>query len=100
MMEFFNKALDIQILNKNCEQHDPLRATKTPQTPKQGKNRQKVIREKKVGTSVGPMLIRVFLNLGFGEPMFRTLGSRGFRHFRAFRDFRKIQQSTHLLVAV
>ena len=33
--------------------------------------------------------IRVFLNLGFGEPMFCTLDSRGFRHFRAFRDFRK-----------
>ena len=32
---------------------------------------------------------RVFLNLGFGEPMFCTLDSRGFRHFRAFRDFRE-----------
>ena len=32
---------------------------------------------------------RVFLNLGFGEPMFCTLDPRGFRHFRAFRDFRK-----------
>ena len=32
---------------------------------------------------------RVFLNLGFGEPMFCTLDSRGFCHFRAFRDFRE-----------
>ena len=32
---------------------------------------------------------RVFLNLGFGEPMFCTLDSRGFRHFRGFRDFRQ-----------
>ena len=27
------------------------------------------------------------INLGFGEPMFCTLGSRGFRHCRAFRYF-------------
>ena len=36
-----------------------------------------------------PTLFRIFLNLCFGEPMFCTLDSRGFRHFRAFRDFRK-----------
>ena len=32
---------------------------------------------------------RVFLNLGFGEPMFCTLDSRGFRHLCAFRNFCK-----------
>ena len=32
---------------------------------------------------------RVFLNLGFGEPLFCTLDSRGFRHLRAFRHFCK-----------
>ena len=33
--------------------------------------------------------IRAFLNLGFGEPVFCTPNSRGFRHFRGFRDFRE-----------
>ena len=33
------------------------------------------------------VLSRVFLNRGFGEPMFCTLDSRGFRYFRGFRDF-------------
>ena len=42
------------------------------------------------------VILRVFRNLGFVEPMFCTLDSRGFRAFRAFRDFRK---STPLLVA-
>ena len=32
---------------------------------------------------------RVFLNLGFGEPMFCTPDSCGFRHFRAFRHLRE-----------
>ena len=36
-----------------------------------------------------PPFIGVFLNIGFAEPMFCTMDSRGFRHFRAFRDFRK-----------
>ena len=47
-------------------------------------NRQKCA---EMPVSLGPLSAVIGGRVGFGEPMFCTLNSRGFRHFRAFRDF-------------
>ena len=72
----------------------------TKQDQKRNEKPQRSKNHTKLGKRIRGASVRVLLNPWFGEPVFCTLDSRGFRHFRGFRDFRESSTQLPMFAAV